>query len=122
MFATVMNHPATDSDTPIKKLVIRPTHRSDGAQIRQNRTYHGSKRGRKIENEPPLVIKVLKNPNRKMKPISLNHPKKYDSNIHILPTRYNSIYYATAKVNGSFRNSPIRAYNATIERNEKNLH
>lgn len=107
-----MNHPTTNSDTPIKKLVIRPTHRSDGAQIRQNRTYHGIKRGRKIENVPPLVIKVLKNPNRKMKPMSLNHPKKYDSNIH----------YATAKVNGSFRNSPIRAYNATIERNEKNLH
>lgn len=114
-----MNHPVDSSETPIKKIVIRPTHRSDVAESRPNQAHRGIKRGRKIENDP-LVIKVLKNPNQKTKPMSLNRPKKYDSNIHILPA--NSIYYAQAKVNGSFRHSPIRAYDSTIPHTGRRLH
>lgn len=121
MFSMVMTYPAEQSeDTPIKKIMIRPTLRRDVAQMRQNRAYNSIKRGRKIDNEP-LVIKVLKNPNRINKPASLTHPKKFDSNIHILPTRANSIYYALAKANGSFRYSPIRTYNSTMVINSKDL-
>ncbi|XP_055315726.1 uncharacterized protein LOC129575758 [Sitodiplosis mosellana] len=105
----VAAYPAeNDDDTPIKKIVIRPTSRSDFIQAKQHH------RGRKIENEP-TIIKVLKKP--AIKSIALNHPKKYDSKVHILSNGDdNSIHYAKAKVNGSFRNSPIRAINARKSR------
>lgn len=103
---------ADDDDTPIKKIHIRPTSRSDFIQTQQNRSNH---RGRKIENEP-TIIKVLKKPS-----ITSNHPKKYDSKVHIL-SGDNSIHYAKAKVNGSFRNSPIRAINARNSRKLRPTH
>lgn len=115
MFATVMNSPAESTDTPIKKIVIRPALHSDITNLRQNRAFHNSKRGRTIENNP-LVIKVLKNPNQKRKPQSSAYRKKYNSNIHTLPTGSNSIFYARAKANGSFRHSPIRAFNASVDK------
>lgn len=94
-----------DGDTPIKKIVIRPTSRSDFTKQHQQQHHH---RGRKIEHEPK-IIKVLKKPATKA--TTLNHPKKFDSKIHILSNHGadNTIHYAKAKVNGSFRNSPIRA-------------
>lgn len=102
-------YPAKDDDTPIKKIVIRPTSRSDFIQAKQHRSHA---RGRKIENEP-TIIKVLKKPAIKL--TTLNHPKKFDSKVHIL-SGDDTIYYAKAKVNGSFRNSPIRAFDARKSR------
>lgn len=101
-----------ENDTPIKKIVIRPTSRSDLIQIQRNRSNRHSIRGRKIENEP-TIIKVLKKPSIKL--TTSNHPKKYDSKIHIV-SGDKSIHYTKAKVNGSFRNSPIRATNARKSR------
>lgn len=110
--------PATngaDDDTPIKKIVIRPTNRSDFIPTKQHQQQQQRQRGRKIENEPN-IIKVLKKP--AIKSTTFNHPKKFDSKIHVLSNNGgdNSIHYAKAKVNGSFRNSPIRAIDSRKSR------
>lgn len=110
----MMSYPAESDDTPIKKIVIRPTTRGDFIQAQQHRTKVHNNRSRKIELEP-TIIKVLKKPRIKATKTSmLNHPKKFDSKVHILPTGENAIHYAKAKANGSFRNSPISLINYRI--------
>lgn len=96
----IMSYPADEvGDTPIQKIVIQPTTRSDFEYQHQN---HSSRsRGRKIEQP---IIKVLKKP--RSKAIELGHPKKFDPK--------NPIHYTRAEVNGSFRQSPIMSINATM--------
>lgn len=104
---------AENGDTPIKKIMIRPTPRSEAAYPHQSQPHHNSGRGRKIENEPTL-IRVLKKPTHKS--MSLAHPKKFNSTIHTPPSENNPIYYARAKVNGSFRHSPINSIDSKQSR------
>lgn len=101
------------NDTPIKKIVIRTTPRSEAVHPHQSHSHHSSGRGRKIENEP-MLIRVLKKPTHKS--TSVTHPKKYNSTIHTSPSENNPIYYARAKVNGSFRHSPIKSIDSKQSR------
>lgn len=99
-----MCYPAEVNDTPIHKITIRPTEPSDSTQPPSNRSKANINRGRKIENGG-TIIKVLKKPSEKE--TSLTHPKKFESINHTNLADAKPIYFTRAKVNGSFRQSPL---------------
>lgn len=105
MIASIMSYPAEISDTPIKKIIIQPTSSNYIRQTQNRQLNVHSNRGRNIENGSS-IIKVLKKPAIKER---TSKPKKYNSKVNILSTESNPIYFTRAKVNGSFRNSPITA-------------
>lgn len=107
-----MSYPAEYSDTPIKKIVIRPTTSSEFQQAHNRHLNANNNRGRKIQNEPS-IIKLITKPAIKSR---TSAPKKYDSKVHILSAESNPIYFTRAKANGSFRDSPITAIDSRKSR------
>lgn len=102
LFDTIICYPAEENDTPIHKITIRPTVPSN---FTQTTSYANMNRGRKIENGA-TVIKVFKKTTEDSKESSPQY-KKYQSKTPTNSTDANTIFLTRAKVNGSFRQSPL---------------
>lgn len=121
----IASEPMQSDDTPIQKIIIRPTPATQRSRSHRILT---TEKTEKVENdtlanEENSVIRVI----HKLPPVKsvpLSRAKKY--NLRKLRFRMDSsddkypIYYARTKVNGSFRNHPIRPYRM-IELKENEL-
>lgn len=95
------------SDTPLKKIVIRPVtrnnrHGNSEVTVRSGKAQNQSK----PEISPMSIIRNIDR--SRVTPESLHQLRKNQTEAH-------PIYYARAKVNGSFRNKhPIRDFPSEI--------
>lgn len=116
----VTSQPVQSGDTPIQKIVIRPVisiPRSQSSPIPANQQ-RKAKNDSLAADEPNSLIRVInKLPNVKFTPESrTKNPHQLRFRVDL--TNKFPIYFARAKVNGSFRNHPIRSYRTKLIENE----
>lgn len=111
MYLSAINgYPLQDSETPIQKIVIRPLLRfrpisvSDGNGVTKIKVHKRQKSPNiDLGDSPSSVITVIhKAPKKTL-------PKVHKLKFRIQPGRH-PVYYARARVNGSFKDHPIRSF------------
>lgn len=121
-------YPLQLEDTPIQKITIRPAKhfhrhsRPKGSLSHPNQAIIIDRFGKshkkatmkeKLYDSPSNVVKIVKETPPRLRIHVLEHRRKAKGPINVNATH--PIFYANARVNGSFRDQPIRSISA--ERN-----